>query len=74
MEVRDKDGKLVGYFFSEQEYLRLQYDQAWEVFDLQRQLDEAKGVKRTYDGTNGMTTAEALAMLERLSREAQEKK
>jgi hypothetical protein len=73
-ELRDTSGKVIGYFFTTEDYKKMEYDAAWREFELQRQLDEARGVKRTYDGTNGMTTTEAIEYLERLGREAKEGK
>ena len=68
-EIRDEKGQLLGYFLTEAEYNRLLYDLAKAEFDRRAAEDAAKGTVRAWDGTNGMTTADAIAHLERLGRE-----
>jgi hypothetical protein len=66
LEVRDTDGTLVGRFLPEDQYMRLMYDWARAEFAREEAEDAAKGIVRTWDGTNGKTTSEAIAYLQSL--------
>jgi hypothetical protein len=66
LEVRTPDGTLVGHFLPDEVYRRLQYEWAKAEFARQDLEDAARGVVRKWDGTNGRTTAEAIAYLEEL--------
>lgn len=69
-ELRDASGKVIGYFYTTDEYRKLEYELAKLESYRQEAEDRANGVTRTYDGTNGMSTKDAIAYLERLGREA----
>jgi hypothetical protein len=73
-ELRGADGQVVGYFYTADEYRKLEYALAKLESYRQEAEDRAKGVTRTYDGTNGMSTKDAIAYLERLGREAKDGK
>ena len=64
--IRDEKGNVVGYFLSEAEYRKWQYEVAKLEFDRQESLDKEAGVSREYDGTNGMTTAQVLDLFRKL--------
>jgi hypothetical protein len=68
--MRDENGKLLGYLLNEDEYRKLEH--AFAMLDSFRQEAEerANGVTRSYDLSKAMTTAEVLAHIERLGREA----
>lgn len=68
--MRDSQGRLLGYVLTEDEYRKLEYALAKLESYRQEAEDRANGVNRTYDGTNGMNTKDAIAYLERLGREA----
>lgn len=62
VEVRDETGKTVGWFVpEEEERLRRQYAEAKEAFAREEAEEAARGIVRQWDGTNGKTTAEAIA-------------
>ncbi|WP_439622979.1 hypothetical protein [Gemmata sp.] len=63
LEVRDPAGKLVGHFLPDALYMRMLYDWAKAEFAREEAEEAAKGIVRKWDGTNGRTTAEALAGL-----------
>jgi hypothetical protein len=66
LEVRDETGKLIGRFVPEEQYLRMIYDWAKAEFAREEAEEAARGIARRWDGTNGKTTAEAIAYLESL--------
>ena len=69
LEIRDADGKRVGHFLPEamfEAYERFVYDWAKAEFAREEAEEAAKGIVRKWDGTNGKTTAEAIAYLENL--------
>jgi hypothetical protein len=66
LEVRTPDGKLVGHFLPDEAYRQLLTDWAKAEFARQDLEDAARGVVRRWDGTNGRTTAGAIAYLEQL--------
>ncbi|HYH63692.1 MAG TPA: hypothetical protein VD866_03245 [Urbifossiella sp.] len=66
LEIRTPDGKLVGHYLPDEAYRRLQSELVKAEFDRQDAEDAARGVVRKWDGTNGRTTAEAIAYLEQL--------
>lgn len=70
-QIRDENGRVLGYFLTEAEYTKWEYELAKAEFARQAAEDAAKGIVRKWDGTNGMTTAEAISYLERLGREGQ---
>jgi hypothetical protein len=62
VEVRDETGKTVGWFVpEEEERLRRQYAEAKEAFAREEAEEAARGIVRKWDGTNGKSTAEAIA-------------
>jgi hypothetical protein len=63
--IRDEKGMVLGYFVSESEYTRLMYDLAKAESAREEAERASNGVARRYDGTNGMTTAEVLALFAR---------
>ena len=63
--IRDEKGKVLGYFVSETEYTRLLYDMAKAESAREEAERSANGVVRQYDGTNGMTTGDVLAVFRR---------
>ncbi|MBA4068198.1 MAG: hypothetical protein C0501_31755 [Isosphaera sp.] len=70
LEVRDAAGKLVGHFLPDTEfetYKRLAYDWARAEFAREEAEEAAKGIVRKWDGTNGKTTAEAIAYVKRMA-------
>lgn len=73
-ELRDSSGKVIGYFYTPEEELKRMYEIAWLEHDLQAERDRANGVVKNYDLSKAMTTAEVLAHLDRLGREAKEGK
>ena len=64
--IRDEKGNLLGYFLTEGEYRKWQYEMAKLEFDRQEAADKANGVAREYDGSNGMTTAQVLDLYRKL--------
>jgi hypothetical protein len=75
LEIQDATGKVVGHFLPDKEYSvyrRAMYDMVKADFAKQEAEDRANGVVRQWDGTNGMTTAQVLALFQRLDREAAE--
>jgi hypothetical protein len=64
--IRDEKGNVVGYFLSEGEYRKWQYELAKAEFDRQEAIDKEAGVSRVYDGSNGMTTAQVLDLFRKL--------
>lgn len=71
-ELRDSDGRVVGHFLTPEEYRRLMYDLAEAEFARRDAEDRANGIVRKWDGTNGMTTVEAIRHLEEQGRRAKE--
>jgi hypothetical protein len=69
--IRDAQGNVVGAFLNTDELKRLEYALAKLEFFQQEEQDRANGVKRTYDGTNGRTTAEVLQLFRRLDEQAE---
>ena len=61
IELRDASGKTVGRCIPEDEYMRMLYNEAKLAFALEEAEEAAKGIVRKWDGTNGKTTAEAIA-------------
>jgi len=68
LEVRTPDGTLVGHFVPDEAYRRLETAWAKAEFGRQDDADAARGVVRKWDGTNGRTTADAIAYLEEQGR------
>jgi len=68
LEFQDATGRTVGHFLPDDEYRRMIYDIARAEFDREAAEDKLNGVVRRWDGTNGMTTKEAIAYLEDLGR------
>jgi hypothetical protein len=68
-QILDEKGQVLGYFLTEAEYARMLSDLAAAEFARRAAEDAAQGIVRRWDGTNGKTTAEAIAHLERLGRE-----
>jgi hypothetical protein len=66
LEVRTPDGVLVGHFLPAEAYRRMQYEWAKAEFAREEAEEAARGVVRRWDGTNGKTTAQAIAYLEEL--------
>ena len=66
LEIRTPDGKLVGHFLPDEAYRRMQIECAKAEFARQDAEDAARGVVRKWNGTNGRTTAQAIAYLEEL--------
>lgn len=66
IELRDASGKTVARCIPEDEYMRMLYNEAKLAFALEEAEEAAKGIVRKWDGTNGKTTAEAIASLKRL--------
>lgn len=62
VEVCDESGRTVGHFLPEDVYKQLLY--AWAKVEFAQ--EEAEEGRHRYDGTNGMTTARAIAYLEGL--------
>ena len=67
LEVRDPAGKLVGHFLPDDLYMRMLYDWAKAEFAREEAEEAVKGVVRKWDGTNGKTTAEAIAYVKRMA-------
>lgn len=68
IEVRDATGRTVGWFVpEEEERLRQQYAEAKEAFAREEAEEAARGIVRRWDGTNGKTTAEAIAQVLKLA-------
>ena len=65
LEVRDADGRLVGHFLPDGDYMRLLYDSAKAEFARQ-ETEEASGSVRRWDGSGGKSTAEVVASLRKL--------
>jgi len=65
-EVRDAAGNVVGHFLPDESYRRLIYDRAKAEFALEEAEEAAKGIVRTWDGTNGRTTAQVMEQLRNL--------
>ena len=57
--IHDHAGKIVAHILDDAEYTRLLYDQAKYESTLREIEDAKKGIVRTWDGTNGLSTAEA---------------
>lgn len=70
LEVCDADGHVVGHYLPNDTYLRLVYEWARAEFAREQAPDDSQNAARTWDGKSGKTTAEAIAYLERLGREA----
>ncbi len=66
LEIRDASGNNVGRCIPEDEYMRMLYNEAKLTFALEEAEEAARGIVRKWDGTNGKTTAEAIASLKRL--------
>lgn len=73
LEIRAPDGTFVGHYLPAEAFRRMQYEWAKAEFARQDAEDAARGVARTWDGTNGRSTAEAIARLEQLGRELAER-
>ena len=58
----------------DEEDRRLAIEEAKAFFAAQAAEDAAKGIVRKWDGTNGMTTAEVLAMFREMDEQAGGKK
>jgi hypothetical protein len=65
-EIRDESGKLLGHYLPDQSFRRMLYDWANAEFTREEAEETARGVVRTWDGTNGKTTAEAIEHLKSL--------
>ena len=61
VELHDASGKTVARCIPEDEYMRMLYNEAKLAFALEEAEEAAKGIVRKWDGTNGRTTAEAIA-------------
>jgi len=68
LEIRTPDGKLVGHFLTDEAYRRMEAELAKAEFGRQDAEDAARGIIRQWDGTNGRTTADAIAFLEEQGR------
>lgn len=67
IELRDASGKTVGRCIPEDEYMRMLYNEAKLAFALEEAEEAAKGIVRKWDGTNGKTTAEAIAYVKKMA-------
>ena len=65
-EIRSEDGKVLGHFFTDEEYRELMRDFIRMDFDRKEAIDRANGVVRKWDGTNGKTTAQVLELFRKL--------
>ncbi|MBA4189921.1 MAG: hypothetical protein C0467_18205 [Planctomycetaceae bacterium] len=72
MEIRDTAGKLVGHFLPDAVYMRFLYDLAKAEFAREESEKAAKGIVRKWDGTNGKTTAEAIAYVKKMAEQIAE--
>ena len=61
--IYDDKGQLLGYFVTEAERLKQEYELAFAEFERQAAVDRANGIVRRWDGANGKTTADAIAWL-----------
>lgn len=69
--IRDENGKILGYFITEAEHQRYMYDLSKADSYRQEAENAAKGIIRKWDGTNGMTTAQVLALFKKLDKQAE---
>ena len=67
LELRDASGKTVGRCIPEDEYMRMLYNEAKLTFALEEAEEAARGIVRKWDGTNGKTTAEAIAYVKKMA-------
>lgn len=67
VEVCDEAGKTVGQFVPQDWYMELMYAWAKQQFSDEKELEQARAEVRAQ---GGYTTAEAIAYLERIAREA----
>jgi hypothetical protein len=59
----DEKGQLLGYFVTPTQLLEREYELARIEAARREAEDRANGVVRTWDGSNGKTTADAIAWL-----------
>ncbi len=69
LEVCEADGRVVGRYLPEELYTRWMYDWAKAEFAREEAEEAAQGIVRKWDGTNGKTTAEAIAYLQSMWRQ-----
>ena len=67
IELRDASGKTVARCIPEDEYMRMLYNEAKLAFALEEAEEAARGIVRKWDGTNGKTTAEAIAYVKKMA-------
>lgn len=73
-EIRDESGKLVGVFYTADEYRKIETERALLESFREEAKEQEKGVAPSYDLSKAMTTTQVLALMERLGREAHEGK
>jgi hypothetical protein len=67
LELCDESGQTLGHFLPAERYRELLYQRARAEFSDQKELEEAREEIRA---TKGLTTAEAIAHLDRVARKA----
>jgi hypothetical protein len=67
LEVCDANGNRLGWFIPDAEYMRFVYDWAKAEFAREEAEEAAQGIVRKWDGTNGRTTAEAIAYVKKMA-------